>query len=63
MNILKDKKAVVTGGAMGIGFAIVRRLLDEECVVAVWDNNADAIRSARKSWPVFRQDSGSTGAM
>ncbi len=53
MKNMKDKKAVVTGGAMGIGFAIVRRLLDEECVVAVWDNNADAIRSATEELAAY----------
>lgn len=46
MKNMNNKKAVVTGGAMGIGFAIVKRLLDEGCVVAVWDNNAEAIKKA-----------------
>lgn len=36
---LKDKGAIVTGGAMGIGLATVKRLLLEGCKVNVWDTN------------------------
>jgi len=39
---LKGKRAVVTGGAQGIGAAIARRLADEGAVVAVLDLNGDA---------------------
>ncbi|GEM_PF-1922983 len=53
MKNISDKKAVVTGGAMGIGYAIVQRLLNEGCFVAVWDNNRDAISSAEKELAAF----------
>jgi len=47
MKNIRNKKVVVTGGAMGIGFATVKRLLDEGCSVAVWDNNTEAIKKAK----------------
>ncbi len=34
---LKGKKAIVTGGAMGIGLAVCRRLVKEGCEVTIWD--------------------------
>lgn len=46
MNI-QGLRAVVTGGAMGIGLATVKRLLAEGCSVAVWDYNEKAIDTAR----------------
>ena len=36
---LKGKKAVVTGGAQGIGRAIVARLLESGAAVAIWDRD------------------------
>ena len=39
MNRLEGKRAVVTGGAQGIGEAIARRLAAEGAVVAVLDIN------------------------
>ncbi len=38
--------AVVTGGAQGIGLAVVRALLARGARVAVWDMNPDAARAA-----------------
>ena len=45
---LKGKSAVVTGGAQGIGRAIVERLLSSGVSVAIWDRDgmADALRAA-----------------
>lgn len=48
MNNLKGKKAVVTGGAMGIGLATVKRLLALGCEVTIWDFNVEALASAEK---------------
>lgn len=45
-TVLKDKVAVVTGGAQGIGFATALRLLERGCLVAVWDLNATAVENA-----------------
>lgn len=39
---MKDKVAVITGGAQGIGKAIARRLLAEEVAVVIADNDAEA---------------------
>ncbi len=41
-----DQIAVVTGGAQGIGLAVVRRLLAGGAKVAVWDMNPDRARTA-----------------
>ena len=33
---LKNRKAVITGGAQGIGLAIAERLLDSGSSVSIW---------------------------
>jgi len=43
---LKDRVAVVTGGAQGIGFAIARRLVESGARVSLWDMNADLLAKA-----------------
>jgi all-trans-retinol dehydrogenase (NAD+) len=45
---LKEKTAVVTGGAAGIGLETCRRLVKAGCVVTLWDVNAAALARARK---------------
>lgn len=42
---LDGKRAVVTGGASGIGEAIARRLAAEGAHVAIWDRNADGAQA------------------
>jgi 2-dehydro-3-deoxy-L-rhamnonate dehydrogenase (NAD+) len=49
---LADRVAVVTGGAQGIGRAIVERFLDSGATVAIWDRDRDlaaAVASELKS--------------
>jgi 2-dehydro-3-deoxy-L-rhamnonate dehydrogenase (NAD+) len=41
-----DRVAVVTGGAQGIGLAVVQALLAKGAQVAVWDMNPDRARAA-----------------
>jgi len=46
---LKDRVAVVTGGAAGIGEAIARALAAEGCRVSIFDRNEDAARKLAES--------------
>ncbi|HWR23842.1 MAG TPA: SDR family NAD(P)-dependent oxidoreductase, partial [Feifaniaceae bacterium] len=46
--LLKDKIAIVTGAAQGIGFAIARMYAQEGAVVVIGDVNADAARASAK---------------
>ena len=40
----KDRTAIVTGGATGIGLAIVRRLLASGAKVRIWDRDAQTLQ-------------------
>jgi 3-oxoacyl-[acyl-carrier protein] reductase len=44
--VLKDRIAVVTGGARGIGFACAERLLRDGASVSLWDIDAEALAQA-----------------
>src|ERR1700747_3159495 len=48
MNVtdLKNRTAIVTGGARGIGFAIAQRLLASGATVVLWDIDAAALDKA-----------------
>ncbi|MEI2385785.1 SDR family oxidoreductase [Breoghania sp. JC706] len=48
---LKSKKAIVTGGAVGIGYAIARALAAQEVTVTIADLNEDAAIKAAESLP------------
>ena len=43
MKRFEGRNIIVTGGASGIGFAIVSRLVSEGAHVTVWDLNTDAL--------------------
>ena len=43
---LKNKVAIITGGAQGIGLATARKFLDEGAIVAVADVRKDAVQGA-----------------
>jgi 2-dehydro-3-deoxy-L-rhamnonate dehydrogenase (NAD+) len=44
---LKDRVAIITGGARGIGFAIAERLLQSGAHVCLWDVDALALDAAK----------------
>ncbi len=46
MTELFGKKVIVTGGAMGIGLATCRRLVNEGCEVTIWDLNQKELDKA-----------------
>ncbi len=41
------KRAVITGGASGIGLGIAKRMASEGAIVSLWDRDADGIARAR----------------
>jgi 3-oxoacyl-[acyl-carrier protein] reductase len=45
---LKDKVAIITGGARGIGYAIAKRYVDEGAKVALWDVLEEELGQARQ---------------
>ena len=48
---LEGRRAVVTGGAQGIGLGIAERLADSGARVCLWDRNADALADAVSAFP------------
>ena len=47
MGEIRGKRAIVTGGAMGYGFATCKRLIEEGCDVTIWELNEDALGEAK----------------
>jgi 2-dehydro-3-deoxy-L-rhamnonate dehydrogenase (NAD+) len=45
---LANRRAVVTGGAQGIGFSIAKRLLSSGASVSLWDRDANVLNEALK---------------
>jgi 3-oxoacyl-[acyl-carrier protein] reductase len=47
----RNRTAVITGGAAGIGFAIARRLAASGAALALWDRDATALATAKAALP------------
>ncbi|MFE1598671.1 SDR family NAD(P)-dependent oxidoreductase [Methylobacterium sp. ID0610] len=47
LNRFQGRKAIVTGGASGIGLSVAGRLAAEGAAVSLWDMNAEALERAR----------------
>ena len=45
---LKDRVAIVTGGAQGFGLAITERFIASGASVIIWDIDEEAIKTATK---------------
>ena len=43
---LKNRVAIITGGAQGFGLAISKRIIQSEGKVVIWDIDENAINSA-----------------
>lgn len=46
---LSNRKAIVTGSARGIGYAIAERLLQSGASVCLWDVDAEALKQAQET--------------
>ena len=46
---LKQRNAIVTGGAQGIGRAIAERLLDSGATVVLWDGDSDLVAQTART--------------
>ena len=44
---LKNRKAVITGGAQGIGFSIASRLVESGAAVSLWDRYEELLKQAQ----------------
>ena len=51
---LKNKVAVVTGGAQGFGLAIVERLLESEAEVIIWDMDEELLSNLKLKGKVHK---------
>ena len=51
---LKNKVALVTGGAQGFGLAIVERLLQSEAEVIIWDNDEKVLSNLKLNGKVHK---------
>jgi 3-hydroxyisobutyrate dehydrogenase-like beta-hydroxyacid dehydrogenase len=52
---LKQRKAVITGGAQGIGFSIASRLIASGATVSLWDRDEELLKKAREDLSIKGQ--------
>lgn len=56
MEKLKNKTAIITGGASGIGKATAQRFLEEGANVAIWDIDQNRSAALKKAWAQYGED-------
>ena len=49
--MLKDKVALITGAASGIGYAIAKKMTEEGCKVVIADVNKEGVEKVCKAVP------------
>ncbi|HEV3210155.1 MAG TPA: SDR family NAD(P)-dependent oxidoreductase [Chthoniobacterales bacterium] len=52
---LKQRKAVITGGAQGIGFSIASRLIASGATVSLWDRDEELLKKAQEELSIQGQ--------
>jgi NAD(P)-dependent dehydrogenase (short-subunit alcohol dehydrogenase family) len=52
---LKQRKAVITGGARGIGFSIASRLIASGATVSLWDRDEELLKKAQEELSIQGQ--------
>ena len=59
--MLKGKTAVVTGGTRGIGFAVVKKFLENGAAVALWGSRQETVEKALEKLRAMNPDWNVTG--
>lgn len=60
-NLLKDKVAIVTGGTRGIGFAIVKKFLENGAKVALLGSREETVNKALEELKEYKKEGKVTG--
>ena len=47
---LKNRVAVITGGAQGFGFSIAERLIQSGAIVIIWDLDEESAKKAKEKF-------------